>query len=163
MAFSFKAVIYKVGINPAVDVPPRITAKLIASRGYIPVKGNINGFAFHQTLCPVKDAPHRLYVNGPMMKGGMVEVGDEARFSIEQDEQPPKDNIAMPAALAKRLKAEKLMDVFEKQTPSRKKEVYRYLLQLKTTESLQRNIDRLIVNMKADRDGTPWIIKRRLS
>ena len=67
MAFTFKAVIYKVGINPVVDVPVRITKKLIATKGYIPVKGSINGFAFHQTLCPVKDAPPRLYVNGPMM------------------------------------------------------------------------------------------------
>jgi uncharacterized protein YdeI (YjbR/CyaY-like superfamily) len=108
----------------------------------------------------VKDGPHRLYVNGLMMKGGVVKVGDEARFSIEQDEQPPKDTIAMPAALAQRLNAEKLMDVFEKQTPSRKKEVYRYLIQLKTAESLQRNIEKLVVNLRARGEGTPWVIKK---
>jgi hypothetical protein len=161
MAFTFKAIIYKVGINPVVDVPVRITQKLLATKGYIPVKGTINGFAFHQTLCPVKDKPHRLYVNGPMMKGGLVEVGDEASFRIEQDVKPPKDEIKMPPSLAKRLKKEKLIDIFEKQTPSRKKEVFRYLLQLKTDESLQRNIDKLVVNLREGRDGTPWIIKKR--
>jgi hypothetical protein len=161
MAFTFKAFIYKVGINPVVEVPLRITQKLVATKGYIPVKGTINGFAFHQTLCPVKDKPHRLYVNGLMMKGGVVEIGDEARFQIEQDDKPPKDQIKMPAALSKRLKKEKLMDAFEKQTPSRKKEVCRYLLQLKTDESLQRNIDKLIVNLRERGEGTPWIIKKR--
>lgn len=161
MAFSFNAIIYKVGINPVVDVPVRITQKLVAIKGYIPVQGTINGFAFHQTLCPVKDKPHRLYVNGPMMKGGEVGVGDEASFRIEQDEKPPKDEIKMPIALSKRLKKEKLMDNFEKQTPSRKREVYRYLNYLKTAESLQRNIDKLVVNLRERGEGTPWIIKKR--
>ena len=161
MAYSFKAIIYKVGINPVVDVPVRITKKLVATKGYIPVKGTINSFAFHQTLCPVKDAPHRLYVNGPMMKGGVVEVGDEAKFIIEQDEKPPKDEIRMPDFLTARLKNEKLLVVFERQTPSRKKEVYRYLLGLKTEASVQRNVDKLVMNLKRDGSGTPWVIKKK--
>ena len=161
MAFTFKAIIYKVGINPVVDVPARITGKLIATKGYIPVKGNINSFPFHQTLCPVKDAPYRLYVNGAMMKGGHVDVGDKAHLTIEQDEQPPKDEIRMPDFLLSRLNKEKLLEVFEKQAPSRKKEVYRYLLGLKTADARQRNLDKLIVNLKRDGSGTPWIIKKR--
>ena len=88
-------------------------------------------------------------------------VGDEAKFSIEQDETPPKDAIEMPSELAKRLKKEKVLDVFEKQTPSRKKEVFRYLLQLKTDESLQRNIDKLVANLRDRGEGTPWIQKKR--
>ena len=52
--YSFKAKIYKVGINPCVDVPEKIYSKLIATKGYIPVKGTINQFPFQQTLCPVK-------------------------------------------------------------------------------------------------------------
>jgi uncharacterized protein YdeI (YjbR/CyaY-like superfamily) len=95
-----------------------------------------------------------------MMKGGGVEVGDEARFSIGQDETPSKDAIAMPAELAKRLKREKLMEVFEQQTPSRKKEVYRYLLQLKTEESLQRNIDKVVLNLRKRGEGTPRVLNR---
>lgn len=48
MSFSFKAKIYKVGINPCVDVPNNITRK-INKKGYIPVKGTINGI----NSCPV--------------------------------------------------------------------------------------------------------------
>ena len=55
MKFSFKAKIYKVGINPCVKVPLRITKTMTAKRGYIPVTGTIEGYAFRQTLCPVKD------------------------------------------------------------------------------------------------------------
>ena len=41
MKFSFDAKIYKVGINPCVDVPLHITGKMIPEKGYIPVKGKI--------------------------------------------------------------------------------------------------------------------------
>ena len=91
------------------EVPDRISSTMKATKGYIPVRGTINGFTFHQTLCPVKDAPYRLYVHRMMMKGGDVEVGDSASFKIEFDDRPPKDEIKMPAMLEKRLKKEKLM------------------------------------------------------
>jgi hypothetical protein len=148
MIFKFSATIYKVGINPVVEVPIKISLKLKAVKGYIPVKGLINGHPFHQTLCPVKDAPHRLYVNGPMMKGGEVKVGDKAKFQLEYDERPPKDAILMPTALAQRLRKEKLMSVFKELTPSRQKEIFKYLHYLKTEESRQRNIDKVVGEIK---------------
>ena len=80
MAFSFKAKIYKVGINPVVEVPSRITAKLYPTRGYIRVSGKINKYFFKQTLVPVKGAPYRLFVNGEMLKGSQLLVGDVAHF-----------------------------------------------------------------------------------
>ncbi len=42
MAFSFKAKIYKVGINPCVDVPEKISSKLKAGRGYILIPSRQN-------------------------------------------------------------------------------------------------------------------------
>lgn len=153
MGYRFKAVIYKVGINPCVDVPDRITAKLIATKGYIPVKGEINSFAFQQTLCPVKNGPHRLYVNAPMMKGANVEVGDTASFQIEQDDHP-KTEITMPEFLKKELKKEKLLDVFLKQTPTRQKEVMKYMSFLKSDEARQRNLQKLIGKLREGK--TMW-------
>ena len=93
MKSSFKAVIYKVGINPVVDVPGKLSSTMKPVKGYIPVKGMINGYWFHQTLCPIKDGPYRLYVNRFMMKGANVEVGSKAKFEIEYDDRPPKDAI----------------------------------------------------------------------
>jgi hypothetical protein len=86
MKLLFRAKIYKVGINPCVKVPLRVTKNLIANRGYIPVKGSIGKHTFKQNLVPVKNAPYRLYVNGPMLIGSGLCVGDVATFNIEQDQ-----------------------------------------------------------------------------
>lgn len=117
-------------------------------KGYIPVKGMINGHWFHQTLCPIKDGPYRLYVNGGMMKGGEVELGEKAKFEIEYDDRPPKDAIAMPVILEKRLKKEKLLNAFNSLTPSGQKEVFKYLNLLKSEEAKERNIEKVVVGLK---------------
>ena len=142
MFFSFKAKIYKVGINPCVDVPEKITTRLLARRGYIPILGKINGHPFHQHLVPVKNADYRLYVNIPMMKGASVAVGDTARFEIEQGDLEPI-KMEMPAVLKSRLKKEKLLNEFEKLIPSRQKEINRYIDSLKTDDARQKNVERV--------------------
>ncbi len=59
MPVSFTATISRIGINPRVPVPKRITDKMIATKDYIPIKGKINGHPFVQTLVPIKDAEYR--------------------------------------------------------------------------------------------------------
>jgi uncharacterized protein YdeI (YjbR/CyaY-like superfamily) len=54
----------------------------------------------------------------------------------------------MPEALAKRLKKEKLVSVFDSLIPSRKKEIFRYLHELKTEASRERNIEKIIMGLK---------------
>jgi len=142
MQFSFKAIIYKVGINPCVEVPLHITATMTAQKGYIPVRGKINKHPFHQTLVPVKNAAYRLYVNGPMLKGAAVKVGDKALFTIEQNSAPIDH--PMPAALKKQLTANNLLPAFKKLTAYRQKEILRYLGFLKTEEALKRNIQKVV-------------------
>jgi len=144
MGFRFKGEIYKVGINPCVDVPERITAHMKPDRGYIPVRGEINKHAFQQTLVAVKNGPYRLYVNGPMMKGGKVNVGDIASFSIEQNSNPEIKSVPMNALLKVRLKESKLTGVFEKLIPSRQKEINKYLNYLRTKDALERNVEKVI-------------------
>jgi hypothetical protein len=148
MPFSFTATIYKVGINPCVPVPKRITDKMVPAKGYIPVKGRINGHVFVQTLVPVKDEEYRLYVNGPMLKGGKAKNGDTAKFVIEQNPHPETRDPKMLPAFKTRLTEEKLMDVFTKLTPYRQKEILKYLSFLKTEESIQRNIAKVIGQLK---------------
>lgn len=149
--YKFTALIYKVGINPCVDVPSRITKSLTAKKGYIPIKGTINAFFFQQTLCPVKDGLHRLYVNGPMLKGGEVEVGNKASFIIEQDDTP-KTEVAVPEFLVKALKKHRLTKAFEALIPSRQKEISKYLSYLKTDEARDRNLEKFISKLK---EGKP--------
>jgi hypothetical protein len=142
MKFSFEAKIYKVGINPCVDVPFHITKKMAATKGYIPIKGKIKNHPFQQTMVTIKNAEYRLYVNGPMLKGSKTKLGDTVKFTIEQDFEPKI--IPMPEELKVKLDQHKLMAAFNALTPGRQKEILKYLNFLKTEESLNRNIDKVI-------------------
>src|SRR5688572_220582 len=133
---SFKAKIYKVGINPCVKVPFAITDKMHATKGYIPVKGKIENHSFKQTLVPVKNAQYRLYVNGPMLKGAGVSVGQTVHFTLAQDLSSPKRTLPMPPLFKKKLVDNKLLPVFKALIPSRQKEILKYLNYLKTEEAL---------------------------
>jgi bacteriocin resistance YdeI/OmpD-like protein/uncharacterized protein DUF1905 len=145
MKFSFASKIYKVGINLFVEVPEQITTRMTPLKGYIPVRGKIKEHAFEQTLVPVKNAPYRLYVNGPMLKGSETKLGDLAKFVIEQN---PKPTIfPMPAELKSKLKSKGLLPAFQKLTPGRRKEILRYLNFLKTPDALLRNIDKVIAQL----------------
>jgi hypothetical protein len=147
MRFTFRAKIYKVGINPCVEVPTRITARMRPVRGYIPVKGQIAGHFFEQTLVPIRQKPYRLYVNGLMLKGSQKKVGDSVGFSIEQTIAVRKDE-QMPASLKKKLVAANLLHSFNLLVPSRRKEMIRYLNYLKTPEAKRRNIDKILNLLK---------------
>jgi len=116
-------------------------------RGYIPVKGHIDDYAFEQTLVPVKDGPYRLYVNGLMLKGSETKVGDTSKFSIEQTAVKRKDE-TMPADLKHKLVETKLLSSFENLVPSRRKEILRYLHYLKTSEAKARNINKVLSFLK---------------
>lgn len=146
--YNFKARIYKVGINPCVKVPRAVTSELKAVRGYIPVKGTIESHAFRQTLVSVKDAQYRLYVNGPMLKGAGVKVGDTVGFTIEQGVPKPPKSTDMPAAFLKALKENSQLRIFENLIPSRKKEILMYMNYLKTEEARMRNINKVVEQLK---------------
>jgi hypothetical protein len=150
MKLSFTATIYKVGINLCVAVPQRITSKMKAEKGYIPVKGKIKGFGFLQTLVPVKNAEYRMFVNGIMLKGSGTKLGDTVQFVIEQDTTPrTAASIKMPAAFKRQLTAHQLTKQFTQLTPYRQKEILKYFSFLKTEEALFRNINKVIKQLIA--------------
>ncbi len=156
MKFSFKAKIYKAGINPCVKVPQRITNKLTVTKGYIPVKGKIENHFFQQTLCPVKNDAWRLYVNGPMLKGADLKVGQVAHFVIEQDTLERNKNVKMPAEFKRKLELNNLLQTFHQLAPFRQKEINRYLNSLKSEAALNRNIDKMI-NVLKRKAGSPLL------
>lgn len=148
MKHHFKARIYKIGINWAVDVPADITDQLKPEKGYIRIKGQINGFHFIQTLVPVKNSPYRLFVNLIMMKGGKTALGEVASFAIEQNEIELVKMYAMPKMLSDILEKEKLIDGFNALSEARKKDILKYLSFIKTEETMMKNINKLIEQLK---------------
>ena len=146
---SFSAKIFIIGINPYVLLPEAVLGSLFKQagkeKGAIPVRGTLNGNAFTQTLVKYS-GKWRLYLNTPMRKAAGIDVGDIAKVKIEYDPEPrvipmhPK----LQQALAKNKKAK---SAFEKLTPSRQKEILRYISFLKNEESVIVNVERAIQNL----------------
>ncbi len=148
MKHTFKARIYKTGINWCVDVPLTITKQLKTIKGYIRVKGVINSFEFSKALVPLKNAPYRLFVNLNMMKGGNTSLGQIATFIIEQDDSVVTKEYTMPALLKELLQKNNLVMAFNRLTESRKRDILKYLSFVKTEETLMRNINKIITQLK---------------
>lgn len=148
MTFRFSAKIYKVGINPCVKVPLRITKQMKPVKGYIPIKGRIQNHTFIQTLVPVKGEGFRLYVNGPMLKGSGTKLGDTVNFEIKQDVKQKNRMPPMNKVLEKKLKENNLADAFEKLILSRRKDILRYLNNLKSHDTLLRNVGKVVKALK---------------
>jgi len=144
----FSAEIYQTGINWCVDVPKEITNELIIEKGRVNIKGTINHFGFTKTLMPVKNSFHRLYVNKEMMVGGKTALGQVAFFKIEQDFDKVVKQYSIPDLLNQYLKECNLTTDFDCLTHSRKRAILKYISQLKSKESIIRNIEKLIIQLK---------------
>lgn len=145
-AIKFKATINIIGINPFVFVPPKILKEVFKQagrdKGPIPIKGTINGKAYRQTLVRYSNE-WRLYINTAMLTNSPNRIGEKIEVTISFDNE--RREIEMPPAFAKALKANKeAASAFEKLNASRKKEIVRYMANLKTKESLDRNIAKAI-------------------
>lgn len=143
---TFKSAIDKIGINPFVFVPEKILAAVLLKagkeKGPIPIKGFINKQPYQQTL--VKYAGHwRLYINTVMLKDSPKRIGETITISIEYD--PTDRKLEMHPALAKALAKNKTAkEHFKQLPPSRQQEIIRYISNLKTEESVDRNITKAI-------------------
>ena len=144
----FKAEIYKTGINFCVDVPKNITSEMTATKGYISIKGTVNKYQFKKSLVPVKNGLYRLFVNIPTLKGANTAVGRSADFEIEQDFNVVKKVYPVPQTLTEQLKKRKLFEDFNNLSESRKKDILKYLSFIKTEETLQKNIGKLLSQLE---------------
>jgi hypothetical protein len=151
MSQRFSATIFKVGINPCVDAPVRVSAAL-GITGYIPVKGTLNGHPFRVGLVSLGNGRHRLYVNGLMRKAAGVDTGDKVTVVLDYD--PPPRELPAPKKFKQALDANpKAKKVWEGLTPSRRKEILSHLNHLKQPESLERNITRTINHLVSRESG----------
>lgn len=142
----FKAKIEIIGINPYVFVPEEILLTIFTAsgkfKGHIPIKGEVNGKEYKQTLVKFKGA-WRLYINTTMLENSPKRIGEIIQVSAEFD---PSDRTIEPHP--------KLMEAlhlnpnaqtrFDELSKSKKHEIVRYISSLKTEESIERNIARAI-------------------
>ena len=143
---AFRAEIFIIGVIPYVTRPSALLQAVMKAakkeRGPIPVRLCINKIYFTQTL--VKYAGEwRLYLNGPMRKAAGKDVGDHITIAIEYDaaERVTPLHPQLQEALTKNKEAK---DKFESLPPSRQKEIARYINNLKSEETVERNVERAV-------------------
>jgi len=136
-------------INPCVVLPDRIVAALKAESGKnqsIPVRASLQGEPFKANVVRYRGA-WRLYLNGVMRKATATQPGD--RVTVELAFDPRPRTLPVPPAFAKALAADpKAKAALDALAPSRRKELLRYLGNLKQEASLLRNIERMLRYLK---------------
>ncbi|MDR0262121.1 MAG: YdeI/OmpD-associated family protein [Sphingobacterium sp.] len=142
----FKAQLEIIGINPFVFVPTHILESLFRdagiSKGYIPVKGKVNDREYVQTLLRFK-GEWRLYINTMMLPNSPKRVGEllDITVAFDPEDRTLQTHPELEAALALNAKAKQ---VFDGLSPSKRKEIIRYISSLKTAESRRSNIQKAI-------------------
>jgi len=147
-SLEFRATIEIRGANPYVLVNAARAQTLKSGwRKPMPVLVRINGNPVRPwriNMMPAGDGSFYLYLHGEVRKASYTKVGDTVRVTLRFDAayrggpmhpMPPWFRIP----LAKNKKAEKAWDAL---TPSRQKEILRYLAALKSTEARARNVTR---------------------
>lgn len=151
---SFTATLEIIGINPFVFVPEEILntifEKSSRNKSPIPVKGTVNGKEFKQNLMKYL-GEWRLYVNLIMLKNSPKRIGEIIEVVLEYDDSDR--SISIHPQLEKAIKESSLAtENFEKLIPSRKHELIRYINNLKTEASIQRNIEKIIRHLHGETD-----------
>ena len=163
---NLKAEILINGINPYVLVKAEDSSKLIPDwRRPMPVLVQVNGRPtdpWHINMMPMGDGNFYLYLHGDMRKTSNTRVGDIVDVSIWFDRgyrNGPQHT--MPVKLKKSLteNAEAENNWF-KLSPSRQKEVLRYLANIKSDDVRDRNIERVMYVLSGEPDhfmGRDWV------
>jgi hypothetical protein len=139
------AKVAKIGINPYVSVPARVSREL-NRRGHVPVAGTLNRARFRANLVPVGGFRHRLYLNTDMRTRASVAVGDRVTITLALDGKP---RIVSVPPLLRRALAERpaAKTAWDRLVPSHQKEILAYLNSLKRQESLERNVARVVAKL----------------
>ena len=159
---SFSAKIQIIGINPYVLLPSSILKFIIKKagkdRGAIQVKLRIGGQDFIQNLVKYS-GKWRLYLNTPMRKAAGKDVGDAVKMEIDFDSR--ERTTPLHPELIKAFKENKdAKNAFNKLSPSRQKEILKYINNLKSQETIDKNIQRVMDRLV---NGKPFIGKGKKS
>jgi Bacteriocin-protection, YdeI or OmpD-Associated/Domain of unknown function (DUF1905) len=149
-ALRFQARIELLGVNPYIRVSAaRVRALKPDWRRPLPVLVRINGEPVKKpwriNMMPTGDGAFYLYLHASVRRASSTKVGDKVRAEVEFDEAYRGGPARMPswfrAPLAEHPRAKLAWKAL---TPSRKKEIVRYLANLKSTEARTRNVERAL-------------------
>ena len=145
----FSARLEIIGVNPFVYLPDKILKAIFKQagkeKGHIPIKGSVNKKPYNQTL--VKFAGQwRLYINTSMLKNSPKRVGEKIFLTVEFD-PVPREITPHPKLTQALNNNEAAKIAFNALSPSRQKEIVRYISNLKTEDSVIRNVSKAISHL----------------
>lgn len=154
MKNQFTAKLEIIGINPFVFIPQEILNEIFETSGKdkspIPVKGTVNGKEFRQNLMKYL-GEWRLYINTTMLKDSPKRIGEMLEIFVEFDHFDR--TISIHPDLEKAIQENSIaLQNFENLIPSRRLELVRYINNLKTEASIQRNIEKIIRHLTGGTD-----------
>ncbi len=146
----FRAKIELKGINPFVMVSAARARRIKADwKKPLPVLVQVNGQpepAWRVNMMPAGDGSFYLYLDGVVRKASSTDVGDTVGVSVVFDpayRSGPQDEM-LPAFAARLDEDAGIKARWDGLAPSLRKEILRYLANLKSDAARQRNIDRAI-------------------
>jgi len=146
----FRAVLIKDDKTEGTGIAmPFDVRKAFGTRGRIPVRGTINGFAFRSTLSPYGGV-HYLPVNRTLREGAKARAGDTVTVVLERDAEPRV--VTPPLDLARALKANRAAQAaWEKMPYSHRKAYVEAIEAAKKPETRARRIEKAIETLSGPR------------
>jgi hypothetical protein len=141
----FNATIGIIGVNPYVAVSANQAEQLKpGARGPIPVLVKVNGEpdpAWRINMMPMSGGGYFLYLSGVVRQASGTKVGDQVEVSVEFDKEYRGGPEALPEWFESALESHReAMAGYSALSPSRQKEIVRYLVNLKSDEAKKRNL-----------------------
>ena len=149
LMLTFQGTIEIIGVNPYILVSAEQAGQLKASwRGPLPVLVQVNGEPnppWHINMMPRMDGDYYLYLAGMVRKASDTKVGDIVQVALEFDENYRGGPDELPDWFAAALAAHEAAQAnWAELSPSRQKEVVRYLTNLKSDEARERNLAKVM-------------------
>lgn len=140
----FRAVLEKDTDSSATAIAiPFDVEKAYGSRGRVPVRGTLNGFAFRSSVFPMGGGCHWLVVNRDMREGAKIKAGETISVMMERDDEPRV--ITPPKDFARALAANKAaLAAWDKLSYTHRKEYAKAIEEAKKPETRARRIEKAI-------------------
>jgi hypothetical protein len=133
-------------ITPPVDAP-----EFFGTRGRVPIRGTINGFAFRSSLMPMGGC-HMMPVNQALCRGADAQLGDMVEVVMERDDEV-RDVEAPPELKRELAKNKKAQERWKKLAFTHKKEMAMSISGAKQEGTKKR---RLAKAMQVLKTGAKW-------
>lgn len=132
-------------------IPPLDVPEVFGTRGRVPVRGTINGFAFRSSLMPM-GVCHMMPVNKLLRQGASANPGDIVEVVIERNVE--MRTVEPPPQLKKELARSKTAQAnWEKMSFTNKKEMAIAISGAKQEETRTRRLDKVMQVLKS---GGKW-------